>query len=479
LLEKLSSVCDKLYPGALRIQNELVNRHELSSAAAAARLRLIDRLLRQSTEPYLGMDPATKPPEMSMYLSVLQEARLHQNGPEGWAAGIPEEDEDICHVRPVLMRMQAVLEVSKGRRVKVTDLFAEMKSQPYGVRDGVCPLLLAVFAVIHEQDVAFYDEGSFLKQVVGEDFHRLIKAPENFEVQYCRIAGVRTVVFEQLFKVLHPDRKPESIDLLDVVRPLCVFAAQLPDFAKRTTRVSRMGSMVREAIVRAEEPAKLLFETLPEACGCEHFEADAPPSHQKVKRFVERLRESIEELRAAYPHLIHMMKDEIRECFNRPGSFAPVRADLGQSANRLLASVKEPRLKAFCLRLADQALDDDQWTEALGSFLCSKPPSKWIDSDLSQFEDELHRCARQFFRVESTLFHQSEQVADSHAMRVSITCQDGSEVDKVVHVNEEELRKVAALEERIRSVLGEDTRLGLIAATRAIMTQLQGVNVSG
>jgi len=468
LLEKLSSVCDKLYPSAPIIQNELINRHELSSAAAAARLRLIERLLRQSAEPFLGMDPDTKPPEMSMYLSVLQEARLHQNGPEGWAALVPEKDDDTCRVRPVLLHMQNVLEASKGRRVRVTDLFVEMKSQPYGVREGLCPLLLAVFAVIHEQDVAFYDQGSFMKQVTGQDFHRVIKAPENFEVQYCRIAGVRTVVFEQLFRVLNPDKKPKSIDLLDVVRPLCVFAAQLPDFAKKTNRVSKMASQVRDALLRAEEPATLLFQTLPDACGCEHFEADAAPSQQKVKRFVDRLRETIDELRAAYPQLLQKMKDEIRTCFNLPGNIGTFRADLAQSANRVLSSVKEPRLKAFCLRLADQGLEDDPWVEAVGSFLCSKPPSKWIDLDLSQFEDELHRCARQYFRVESALFDQGSETAGLHAMRVSITCQDGSEVDKVIRLSTAELDKVNTLELQIRSLLNDESRLGVAAVTRTL-----------
>jgi len=475
LLEKLSSICDKLYPSAPKIQNELVNRHELSSAAAAARLRLIERLLQHSSEPYLGIDPATNPPEKSMYLSVLQEAGLHREGSEGWAAAIPGENEDRCHVRPVLLRMQEVLEAAKGGRVKVTSLFAEMKSQPYGVRDGLCPLLLAAFAVIHEQDLAFYDQNSFMKQVTGQEFHRLIKAPENFEVQYCRITGVRTVVFEQLFKVLHPDKKPKSLDLLDVVRPLCIFAAQLPEFAKKTTRVSRTASSVRDALVRAEEPATLLFQTLPEACGCDHFEADSPPSPPKVKKFVERLRDSIEELRAAFPHLLQTMKDEFQACFNRPGNLESARTDVAYSANRVLLSVKEPRLKAFCLRLADHGLEDDQWIESLGSFLCSKPPSKWIDNDLSQFEDELHRCARQFFRVESTLFDEKAEPAGSQAMRVSITCQDGSEVDKVVRLREGELKKVATLEEKIRSLLREDQQLGLVAATRAIMSQLLGL----
>jgi hypothetical protein len=472
LLEKLSQVCDRLYPRAPKILNELVNRHELSSAAAAARLRLIDLLLRHSSEPYLGMNPASKPPEMSMYLSVLQEARLHMEGPDGWSTLVPVESDDKCQVRPVMLRIQEVLESSKGRRVKVTALFSEMKAQPYGVRDGLCPLLLAVFAVVHEQDVAFYDGGSFMKQVLGQDFHRLIKAPENFEVQFCRIAGVRTIVFEQLFKMLHPDKKPKSIDLLDVVRPLCIFASQLPDFAKRTARVSGTASTVREALLRAQEPATLLFKTLPEACGCEPFEADAAPSPQKVKRFVERLRDSIEELRAAYPQLLQRMKDEFQASFNRPGTVEAVRDDLRASTSRMLASVQEPKLRTFCLRMADDGLDDDRWIESLGSYLCSKPPSKWIDRDLAQFEDELHRFARQYSRVESTLFDSASEPEGSHAMRVSITCQDGSEVDKVIRLNEGEMRKVAELEEKIRSVLGDDSRVSLNAAMRVVRALL-------
>jgi sulfur relay (sulfurtransferase) DsrF/TusC family protein len=475
LLEKISTICDNLYPSAPKILNELVNRHELSSAAAAARLRLIERLLRQSAEPYLGMDPNTKPPEMSMYLSVLQEARLHQDGVGGWIACVPEEGDDICRVRPVMLQMQEVLEGAKGRRVKVAELIAVMKSQPYGVREGLCSLLLAVFAVIHEQDVAFYDQGSFMKQVTGQDFNRLIKAPENFEVQYCRIAGVRTAVFKQLFKVLNPNKIPESIDVLDVVRPLCVFAAQLSDFAKKTTWVSRMAAQVRDALMQAEEPATLLFKTLPEACGCKPFEANAAPSPQKVKEFVERMRESIEELRAAYPQLLQKIRVEIQNCLNHPGNIDIVRAGLAHSANRVLAFVKEPRQKAFCLRLSDQGLEDEQWIEAMGSFLCSKPPSKWFDNDFSTFEDELHRCARQFFRVESTLFGEGTEPAGSYAMRVSITCQDGSEVDKVVRLSDGELKKITSLEDKISSVLSEDSRLGLIAAARAIMTQLHEV----
>ncbi|MBI4660945.1 MAG: hypothetical protein HY735_19090 [Verrucomicrobia bacterium] len=44
LLEQLSRIFDETYPQAPRIHNELVNRRNLSSAAAAARMRLIERM---------------------------------------------------------------------------------------------------------------------------------------------------------------------------------------------------------------------------------------------------------------------------------------------------------------------------------------------------------------------------------------------------------------------------------------------------
>ncbi|RYD61602.1 MAG: hypothetical protein EOP84_35550, partial [Verrucomicrobiaceae bacterium] len=49
LLEKLSEIFDKTYELAPRIHNELVNRRSPSSAAAAARMRLIERMLKAQT----------------------------------------------------------------------------------------------------------------------------------------------------------------------------------------------------------------------------------------------------------------------------------------------------------------------------------------------------------------------------------------------------------------------------------------------
>ena len=199
LLSELSRICDEAYPLAPHIHNELVNRRSLSSAAAAARMRLIERMFSHGKSERLGMDLAKRPPEMSMYLSVLHNTGIHQPHAKTWRIAEPEASADAkCHILPAFQRIREVLQEHPDKRVNLPVLFEELRKPRYGVRDGLIPLLVTAFALAHEQDVAFYKDGSFLREMNGEAMLVLTKAPERFDIQYCKIEGVRAELFEKL-----------------------------------------------------------------------------------------------------------------------------------------------------------------------------------------------------------------------------------------------------------------------------------------
>ncbi len=476
LLSKLSSICDEIYSEAPNIRNELVNRRTLSSAAAAARMRLIERMFKYNSEPLLGMDPAKKPPEMSMYLSVLQNSALHQKTKDGYMIVEPNEQDDSCKLRPTLQRILELIKDRPDSRVCVSDLFNELKKPPYGVRDGLLPLLLAAFSIIHEHDVAFYEDGAFLRHISGEHLYRIIKAPESFEIQWCQISGIRSVLFNQLLSVLelnHDDNQDNNI--LDVVRPLCLFAAQLPAYTHKTKNISTHTLAVRQSLLSAHEPVVLLFRDLPMACGIEGFSSNDSPNAEDVERFVNTLKDTLDELKAAYPELIDKMKAAILSTFDLPGPFSKARATLARTADGMLVAVKEPQLKAFCLRLVDTNLPETQWLESLGSFVCSKPPSKWTDTDADLFCEELYHLARQFKRVEGVIFSKTK-ASQGTAVRVAITRRDGTEVEKVVFINPNEEALAAEIETAISALLLDTKRVGLAAASRAIWKELSKSN---
>src|SRR3954469_16218623 len=93
-----------------------------------------------------------------------------------------------------------------------------LRRRPFGQKDGVLPVLLAVVLVHGHSQVALYEEGSFVPRPNAAVFERIFRAPGKFELQRFRIAGPRAEVFQQYAAML--TRSAEHTDLLTVVRPL-------------------------------------------------------------------------------------------------------------------------------------------------------------------------------------------------------------------------------------------------------------------
>ena len=473
LLEKLSGLCDDIYHQAPRIKNELVNRHMLSSAAAAARMRLIERLLAGAHKPLLGMDPTKKPPEMSMYLSVLHQARIHVETKNGWALRIPDARHDSLNVAPCLHAIRSFLESSGDQRIKASDILAYLVKPPYGIRAGLAPIYLAVYTALNAQELAFYEDGTFLREVQGAEFLRLCKVPKSFELQLCRVAGLRAEVFESLLRILNikPSRDREA-HILDVVRPLCVFVAGLPDYVRNTRRLPDQALAVREAILAAREPVKVLFHDLPIACGIGPFPAAGKVPTFRAKAFSKQLKIRLDELRTAFDDLLDRTRRSIMEAFNLDGRFGDVRAKLANRADAIVVFASEPRLKALCLRFNDRALAEDAWLESLGSFLVLQPPNRWGDAEEDTFTREISALASRFKNLESIAFEKRRPGDFAEAFKVSLTKNDGTEAQEVVFVEKNKLEDVTAVANEIEQIIGRDRKLGMAALSRVVWSTL-------
>jgi len=471
LFIRLSDICDELYHQAPRILNELVNRDSLSSAAATARLKLIELILASPSKPLLGLNPASKPPEMSIYLSLCKKTGLHRELSGGWAFAVPSPEQDRCNVRPTFLCIQQILEDQEDNRVSVATIFSELRKPPYGVREGLAPIFLAIFAIMQMQDLAFYENGSFLREISGHDFRRLIKAPANFDVQLCRVSGPRAELFDALRIMLDlPPQEDRQAKLLDIVRPLFVLAARLPEYTRKTQKLSATALAVRGVLLAAREPGPFLFHDLPQACGFSPFEPNIRRSDDAT-HFVQVLKDELDELKSAYPELRMRLKQALVRAFELPEQ-QQFREILAQRAEAIAMNVTEPRLKAFCLRMIDAALPQNEWLEALGSFVCSKIPTSWMDLDEHRFEIELNRLCTWFRRVEATLFNENRLGNGSSAIRVAVTQSNGKEVDRVLYVSSEEEEEITHIQEEIMHLLMYNRRAGLIAASRAFLQVL-------
>ena len=419
------------------------------------------------------MNPDKKPPEMSMYLSVLRNTGLHRRDHDSWRIGEPDEETDKnCKVLPAIKLIQQIVREKPDSRVNVSVLFDELRRPPYGLRDGVIPILLAVFAIAHEQEVSFFKDGTFLRELTGEMMLLLTKAPEKFEIQYCKVEGIRAELFDKLLAVLDIKQSAaRKTELLDVVKPLCVFIAQLPQYVLNTKKLTPMALAVRDTILSAREPASLLFVDLPKSCGFERFTTESAAS-KTVPLFVRQLKAAIDELRAAFPELQDRLRKQLRAAFDLPGSYQQFRTALAGRAQHVVLSVTEPKLKALCLRLLDDNLAEADWLESLGSYLALKPPSKWHDAEEDLFTEELLDLATRFHRVESIVFVHGKPPKDGVGIRLAITQANGTEHEQVIHVVADEEKQLRELQGEFEQLLAKDRRLGLAAASRALWSSL-------
>lgn len=475
LLEHLSDICDTSYNLAPRIQNELINRRSPSSAAIAARVRLIGLMFSNSADELLGLDPARKPPEMSMYLSVLKHSCLHRNDGKRWGFAVPvTEKGDPLRVGRALRRIHEILTDEPDSRVSVAHIFAELRKAPYGVRDGLLPIFLSAFVIENEKDVAFYKDGSFVREMNGDAMVVLTKAPERFELQFCKVHGVRAELFDQLTSVLAVARNQERpVELLDLVRTLCEFVAQLPPYVRNTKRLQPVAMSVRDAILAAREPGRLLFSDLPKACG---FEAIQPKGggQPSVAAFVKTLKGALDDLRAAFLLLQERIRTRFQEALNQPGmSFIEFRARTAERAERVMFGLTNAKLRAFCFRLSETNLGEPEWLESMGSLLGLKPPSKWLDADEDHFLSELAECAALFLRVESITFSQGGASKRTLGVRLAVTQANGAEHQEVLHYTADEEKRLIELERQFDALLRKEDRLALAAASKAIWRKLE------
>lgn len=465
----ISTICDQVYHRAPRVHNELVNRRALSSAAAAARRTLIERMLANPTTPRLGI--IGFPPELSMYRSVLERTGLHHQSGDRWEFG-PSSGDDPYNVRPLWQGIEEFLDATEGKKRAVSDLFEILRQPPYGIKHGLLPIFLAA-AVIHwDQEIALYENGSFIPKVDIAAFERLMKAPHQFAIQRYRLGEARSYLFERYSALFKTGQTPTGGEtVLGAIRPIIAFVRQLPPYTSYTSSLSSDALAVREAISKAREPHRLLFVDLPSAVGVdpERIGQERGPA----EAFVDKLRMALAELAKAYDLMLDRARVQLCEALRLPADAEAARKEITERTSVLRDKVTDLRLKAFLLRLGDGRLPEREWLESVLSYVANKPPKQWNDQDIPRYGIALAEMAGQFLRVEQIVAERSsgmEKAEGTRTLRVGFTAESGEDHSAMVRVTPAEEQVVEDIVAALQSELDRRSKSKRIHA--AVVAEL-------
>lgn len=393
-----SELADKRYPSSPKIFNELLNRIKPSSNAVAAQKTLLRAMAQHTDKPRLGIKGF--PAERGLYESLLAASGIHAEIKGQLSFVHPGRiHEDTANVLPAWNDARKFLKHNQDRAVNLGELYERWQDTPFGIKDGILPILAIAFILAERGKLAFYREGVFQSVLTDLDIDYLTKDPNDIQLRWMDLSDIsREILTRTAELVTDLDSSNELINLepIDVARSLIAVFDKVPQWTLRTMRLSDNAKRMRDLFRKAHDPNQFLFDDIPALFAADFKKLDA----DAVATIVGNLKDGLNELSGAYPNLITRLSDQMLQELQVPSNSEAAISELHQRAENVKDVSGELRLNAFIGRLV--TFDgSDKAMEGIASLATNKPPHLWTDRDVDSAAIEIANLAQLFNKTET------------------------------------------------------------------------------
>ena len=451
-----------------RIFNELLNRINPSSSAAAGRNVLLRRMIANEGQCRLGIEGY--PAEGGLFDSLLSRTDLHRkvDGADGvWEFAVPEDDEqNLCHI---WRSAEDLLRSNSDRAVSTKEIYEIWRQPPYGVKDGIMPVMAAAFLLSNRRNIAFYREGVFQSSLNEIDAEVLCRTPQDVSARW--MGEYRVEQSELWVPLVEVAQEVASVEIderaepIEVARALIAAYDEMPKWTERTSLVSDNAKRVRRILKDAHDPNKVIFDEI----------AMLAESRKDAPKVIE---DGMRELRSVYPCMLKRLRTTLLSELGARDCSEGAIADLRARAENIRGISGDYRLDAFIMRIAEFN-DSDSVMESLASLSINKPLAQWSDSDVDQAAIELAKTAHDFVDLES-LAHVKGREDWRHTKAIAVGL-DGAPLHERFEITEQERPEVDALVKGLRQTLQSadgSSRNVILAALAEVSAGYMEVNAN-
>jgi hypothetical protein len=454
-----SALADTIYADAPKLWSELVNRDSLSSNSVKARRELLYRMLERENEPNLGIDGY--PAERGLYETLLRSTGLHRQDADGNWRFLPPDENNAIPFTALWARTRKLFKDS-GSRVEAAEIHKLWAAPPFGLREGAMPIVFTAFMLAHKGNVATYKDGVFVPRITDADIDEYLQDEKRFSLRWVTIDDEKKRILGGIAEILaEVGAVSTANDPLEAARGLVAMVLGLSAWTQRTSTLTTEAKAVRDTLLKASDPHKVLFVDLAAVLGTSDGD-----------EYVRSLRDPVEELWNAYDSLLRRIESRMLEALDAPLN------DLSRLRSRAetLASITgDLRQDAFAARLAKH--DGSQESiEGILSLAANKPPRDWNDRDINSALLEIARFALRFRQSEALVAVQGRKPS-SEAFAVVVGA--GSQIrtfSREFDIPERHREKVENLADELASRLrseGLSTEVLMAALGRACMRLAQ------
>ncbi|SEM64811.1 hypothetical protein SAMN03159362_5681 [Pseudomonas sp. NFIX51] len=360
-----SEMASEIFGEAPKVWSELVNRDALSANSVKARRDLLHRMVGNGFEENLGIEGF--PAERGLYETLLSSTGLHHRDLDGSWRFCPPKKSDGRSLHPLWSAALKMVSTRIAGTIAIKELHALWAAPPYGVKNGLMPVLTVAFMLAHADKVAVYRDGVFEPRLTDVDVDEMLQDASRFSLRWVDEDADRRLALSALSVMLAGCGFSTASDTpLEVARALVALVFSLPMWARRTQRISPEARAVRDILLKASDPHRLLFIDLPEALA-------AVPTD-----ICDRLEAPLKEMLAAYPEMLRKLDSRLADAVDGKAGDDP---ELRDRAEYIAKVTGDLRLEGFAARLRKRD-GSTKSIEGILSLAVNKPPKDWTDLDV-------------------------------------------------------------------------------------------------
>lgn len=440
----------RLFPDTPKVKNELVNRESLSTNAVKARRELLYRMLQNETQENLGLEGW--PAEKGLYESIVSKGGIHAKNQNGVWEFVNPSKADPLNYGPLWGKTDKL--IGRDKTVGFQDIYNVWKAPPFGVKPGLAPLLLFAYVFGKKDCIALYRDGMFVPSLTEANIDEALKDPSRFSLRKVEIGKDQEAGLHEMAELLRDLKvKVEDASPLSVARGLVTLVFTVPEWSRRTRKLSPKALILRDLLLKASDPHKLLFLDFPEILKLNNN-----------RELAGLLREPLSEIANCYSE---MLKELHRTLFDFLKAKPLELAALHERAELVEAASSDLRLNSFATRLKLYDGSDEK-LESVLSLAANKPSRNWTDTDIESVTTELARLATNFKQVET---YARVDGIDSTRETFAVVLGSGSSTRTIYEshdLSSQEMKAAEKLSRRLVAILELENERELVFAALAM-----------
>ena len=396
LNKEVSKICKTIYCDSPKINNELINKNNISAPIKKASSLIIKHILENSDKTVIP-EMTGYGPEASIFNSVFVATELNKTE--------DVQDQGLCRVIGVITHF---IREAEQHKKDFTELYNILLNPPYGVRKGILPLLITYALRTYKEKVIIYFSNNEV-QLSANVLEAINNSNgENYQLLLEMGTQLRDDSINELYQLFntYSDAQSRSINrIYNTVKCMQNWMRSLPEFTKKCSGIyteekfipldTQEGSIRRELLKFEINSRDFLFDLI----FTDNSDNGYRAALRKIANFKEKLDSHINGVNA---YLANITKDILVP--NYKGSLGSTiivwKKSLSEATCRHMFDSTTNQILNYLLQFNNY--DENKIIFELCRIITGIDLADWNDSTIDKYKDTLANSIKKIADYESS-----------------------------------------------------------------------------